>query len=272
MNAVNLLPAKHRPRTPTGGQQGSSYAVIGVLGGLLLMVLLYVLTVNGINSNQSSVDRTKSETAQAKKRAEQLAPYGNFIQVKEQRVASVKDLATGRIDWERLARGLAHVLPEDVWLVSAQASATGQNQSGGGASTPAPAPPAGSSGGSGSSGSSSTPPAASSSDGTGAPSLNLTGCAPTHPQVAVTLVRLRHLPAVADVELHSITKPENAASASAAPPAPGAAPSSGGGQDCGQVNGNPSYKFEATVTFKPLSTPAPGQGEDKVPAALGGGA
>jgi hypothetical protein len=38
------------------------------------------------------------------------------------------------------------------------------------------------------------------------------------------------------------------------------------------MKGKSSYKFEASVTFKPLSSATPGQGEDKVPAALGGGA
>jgi hypothetical protein len=272
VNAVNLLPAKHRPRTPTGGQQGSSYAVIGVLGGLLLMVVLYVLTVNGINSSQEAVDRTKAETVQAKKRAEQLTPYGNFIQVKEQRVQSVKELATGRIDWERLARGLAHVLPADVWLISASASSTGQTSGGG--STPAasaPAAPSGS-GGSGGSGAAASPPPASGGGEAKSPSMVLTGCAKSHPEVAVTLVRLRHLPGVSDVKLASIAKPDNAGAAGA--PAPGAAPTAGGGGGataCGPINGKPAYKFEATVTFKPQPGSTPAEGGDKVPASLGGG-
>jgi hypothetical protein len=268
VNAVNLLPAKHRPRTPTGGQQGSSYAVIGVLGGLLLMVLLYVLTVNGINSSKESVARTKAETAQAKKRAEQLTPYGNFIQVKEQRVSSVKQLATGRIDWERLTLGLAHVLPEDVWLISANASATGQG--GSGSPTPSssgPAPSTGAAPGGGSSASS--PPAAGGGDAGAKPTMVLSGCARSHPQVAVTLVRLRHLPAVDDVELSSITKPENT-STGPATTAPGGNTDSGGTSDCGPVKKKATYKFEAKVTFKPQPGSTPEQ--KKVPAALGGGA
>jgi hypothetical protein len=268
VNAVNLLPAKHRPRTPTGGQQGSSYAVIGVLGGVLLMVLVYVLTVNGINSSKESVARTKAETAQAKKRAEQLTPYGNFIQVKEQRVASVKSLATGRIDWERLARGLAHVLPQDVWLISANASATGQGSGGG--STPSTSGPAPStSGPAGGGGASSTPPPSGADAGGAKPTMVLNGCARSHSQVAVTLVRLRHLPAVEDVELSSVTKPENTATTGPTTAAPGAS-TGGGGTDCGPVERKATYKFEATVTFKPQAGSTPT--EKKVPASLGGGA
>ena len=265
MNAVNLLPAKHRPRTPTGGQQGSSYAVIGGLGVVCVMVLLFVLTSNGISSDKLAIARTQAETAQARKQAEQLAPYGNFIQVKEQRVASVKQLATGRIDWERLARGLAHVLPEKVWLLSANASASG-SKSGGGSSSgqsappPAPSAPAPSGGGA-------APPVDPSGPEVVNPELSLVGCAASHPSVAATLLRLRHLPNVEDVELSSIEKPEVQKAAPGATAS--AAPS--GGEDCGSLKKKAVYKWEAKVTFKPQagSTPAP---EQKVPARLGGGA
>ena len=250
MNAVNLLPAKHRPRTPTGGQQGSSYAVIGVLGVALVAVLVYALTVNSINTKKAAVAKTKAETVQAQKRAESLAAYGNFIQVKEQRVSSVKQLATGRIDWERLTLGLAHVLPPKVWLKSVNASSTG-SPNGDGASAGAAA-------------------------GGGSPAMVLTGCAPSQSEVAVTLVRLRHLPNVADVTLASIAKPEAPAAApgaAGAPPAAPAAPAAGqGGQDCGTVKKKPAYKFEATVTFKPQAGSTPPAGEKKVPSSLGGGA
>ncbi|MDQ3936131.1 MAG: hypothetical protein M3340_16025, partial [Actinomycetota bacterium] len=190
MNAVNLLPAKHRPRTPTGGQQGSSYAVIGVLGVALVAVLVYALTVNSINTKKAAVAKTKAETVQAQKRAESLAAYGNFIQVKEQRVSSVKQLATGRIDWERLTLGLAHVLPPKVWLKSVNASSTGD--------------PSGDSGSAG-------------AGAGGSPTMVMTGCAPSQSEVAVTLVRLRHLPNVADVTLASIAKPEAPATAGGPP-------------------------------------------------------
>jgi hypothetical protein len=37
------------------------------------------------------------------------------------------------------------------------------------------------------------------------------------------------------------------------------------------VNGKPTYKFEATVTFKPQPGSTSEAGGDKVPASLGGG-
>ncbi|MEA2367691.1 MAG: hypothetical protein QOH38_409, partial [Thermoleophilaceae bacterium] len=142
MNPVNLLPAKHRPRTPTGGQQGSAYVVVGILGALLVLAVFYVLTVNGVNTNKGKVAEAKAATARAEARAGELGAYGNFSQVKQQRVQSVKQLADGRIDWERLTRGLARLLPNQVWLISASASATGNptSASSGGAPPATPVP------------------------------------------------------------------------------------------------------------------------------------
>jgi Tfp pilus assembly protein PilN len=269
VNAVNLLPAKHRPRTPTGGQQGSSYVVIGVLGAALLMVLMYAVTVNGINEKKGGVARAKAETAQAQKRAQELAPYGNFIQVKQQRVDTVKSKAVGRIDWERLARGLGAVLPEGVWLTKANATTTGSGQpgGGGGASTPPAqsAPPAG--------GGSAPAPSAGGGEEAQAPQMALSGCAPDHVSIATTLVRLRHLPAVTDVTLVSASRPEDAASGPAAGGAPGA--TAGAGDSCGTSKKKTNLKWDVNVTFRPQAgselEQATGE-KDKVPTALGGGA
>jgi Tfp pilus assembly protein PilN len=249
VNAVNLLPTKHRPRTPTGGQQGSAYAVVGVLGIILVMVLAYVLTANGINSKKDAVTRATAETVQAEKRVKELSSYGNFSQVKEQRVSSVKQLAAGRVDWERLARGLAHVLPNDVWLLNAKAEASPASKgASSGASAPAPstAPPAG--------GAAPQPAAQPGAK----PELTLSGCAPDRHRVAVTLVRLRELSGTEDVQLNSFSRAQDAAAGAGA-----------SGTDCGAISKKAAFQWTATVVFKPNPGAAPSDG--KVPARLGGG-
>jgi Tfp pilus assembly protein PilN len=254
VNPVNLLPAKHRPRTPTGGQQGSAYVVVGVLGALLVLVLFYVLTINGVNSRKDQVAQAKAETAELQAQASQLSAYGNFVAIKDQRVQSVKQLADGRIDWERLTRGLARLLPEQVWLISASASASGNPTSPGGAS----------------SGSASD---SSGGDSTAGPKVELVGCAPSHSAVAVTLVRLRELPGTTDVALNSITRPQPTQSTGTGTPTggptggPAPAATAGGDSDCGAVHGEPAAKWDATVSFDAKASTA-GKG---VPRNLGGG-
>jgi hypothetical protein len=196
------------------------------------------------------VARAKAETAQAQSHASNLASYGDFSKVKAERVQSVKELAQGRIDWERLTRGLARVLPDKVWLLTASASADGT-------------PPAGGSGGS-----SPSQPSTSSGSSTAAtgPKVELTGCAPGQTDVAVTLVRLRELSGATDVQLNDITRPQPSSSSAAA--ASGSGDSSG--SDCGQTGSRPNAKWDATITFE--QNPGSATGGDKVPNTLGGGA
>jgi Tfp pilus assembly protein PilN len=248
MKAVNLLPEKHRPRKPTGGQGKSGFVLLGVLGAVLVGVLAYVLTLNSINSSKTKITEATVEAARLNDQANSLGPYGDFAKIKAERVASVKQLAEGRFDYERMVRELAHVLPTGVWLTNASASSTGD------ASATPGAPAAG------------APGAAVPGAG---PSLKLQGCARDQGEVAVTLVRMRELEGATDVTLaHSTAGQDNSATGSSGPVAPTGA-STGGDQSCGETDGKPNYSFEADVTFAPqTSSSEPGN----VPRRLGGGA
>ncbi len=255
MRPVNLLPERLRPRRPTGQLQGSAYVVVGVLGAFLLAVLLYVVTINQINSRTSDVARAESEAQQADARAATLGPFGQFAQVKLTREASVKMLADSRLDWERALREVALVLPPDTWITQLDGSTGSQSADSSSASS------------SGSNGSS--PTTASSSTSSGKPTLKLVGCAIEQPDVAVLLVRLRRLHGVEDVDLAESGREETESSGS------GTSGSSGGGSDTsGSVDNGcgHDFKFDLTVTFKLDSADAPVAKEaKKVPAVLGGG-
>ena len=261
MKAVNLLPEKHRPRQPSGGQGKGGYVVLGVLGAVLVGVLVYVLTLNTINDSKSKIKEATAEAARLNDEASSLGPYGDFAKIKADRVQSVMTLAQGRFDYERLVRELAEVLPPDVWLVNASASATGDPSSTT-TSTPAPPAPAGGSGGTtGTSGTAATTtPAAPTS-----PTLKLDGCARDQSQVAVTLVRLRELQGATDVSLDHSTRGQDAGGSA---PAVAAGASGGGDAGCGTTNGKPNYSFEANVTFEAPSASQP----TTAPNRLGGGA
>ncbi len=236
MKAVNLLPERHRPRRASGGKSGSSYVVLGVLGALLVALVVYVLTLNSINSGRDQIAVAKAETEQAQAQTRSLSAYGDFAKVKEKRVAAVTQLAKGRFDWERLVRELAHVLPENVWLVKTDASAAGDVDG------------------------ADTKDAASA----GAPVVKLSGCARDQSQVAVTLVRLRELQGADDVKLDRSAKPTEDGSSSSS--------SSAGTDGCGETHGRPNYAFDAVVTFEPTATTAGDKSSEKAPASLGGGA
>jgi Tfp pilus assembly protein PilN len=248
MRPVNLLPERLRPHRPTGQLQGSAYAVVGVLGALALTVLLYVVTLNQVNSRTSDTARAESEAQQAEARAATLGPFGQFAQVKITREQSVKLLAEGRIDWERAVRELALVLPPDTWITDLDGS-SGAAPAGGSSETSGQAP--------------SGPSTAAASSGK--PTLQLVGCAIDQRDVAVLLVRVRRLHGVEDVDLAESGREETETGG-------GGDTSGAGGADRFEEKCGHDFKFDMTATFVPDGPTAPKvTGTKKVPASLGGG-
>lgn len=185
MRPVNLLPGRYRPARATGERPGIGYAAIGTLAVLLLMVVLYVITQNGINDAKDKTAKAQAEAAVAQAKVGQLQAYGNFASLKQARFSAVAGIAEVRFDYERLMREMALVLPHNTYL-------TGFTAAAGGAA-------------------SGTTTAAAGTATASGPAVSLSGCAPSHPGVATAIVRLRKLHNVQDVNLSSSAK------ASAAP-------------------------------------------------------
>lgn len=173
MRPVNLLPARYRPRSGGSGDSKTSYIALGVLALLVLAVFGYVVSANKVSSANSQIAETRQRITEAQTQAVTLQEFGDFAGIKEARLSAVQSLATARIDWERLFRELAHVLPESVWLTEFQS--TSSDADGGGEIQPV---------------------------------LTLTGCAKDHEQVADAMVRLRELHVAEDVELTSTVASE----------------------------------------------------------------
>jgi len=181
MKAVNLLPDARRRSARGNAMAGGAYALIGVLGVLLVMVLAYTVTSNQSNAKTAKAAAVKQQADQAEARARSLGAFANFTDVKKTRSASVKQLAAGRFDWERMVRELAAVFPRGGWIQEVKSSATGTAQG----ST------AGAAGGK---------PAK--------PSMELIGCLPKQSDVAALMVRLRRLYLAEDVALKQSVQSE----------------------------------------------------------------
>jgi Tfp pilus assembly protein PilN len=169
MRPVNLLPESQRRRKPESDGQ-SAYVVLGVLALLVAMTGLYVMVSNQVTNREAAAASASAEAGQLEAQAASLGAFGDFAQVKETRLASVRQLAESRFDWERLMLELARVLPSDGWLQSAEASATGS-------------------------------PDEEAASATGGPTATLSGCLPRQPDVADLMLRLRRMHRVEDVAL-----------------------------------------------------------------------
>jgi Tfp pilus assembly protein PilN len=171
MRPVNLLPESQRRRTPTGGGK-SAYAVLGVLAVLLAMTAAYVFTGNQATERADAAAEASAEADRLEAQVANLGAFGNFAQIKETRLASVRQLAAQRFDWERLMLELARVLPADGWLQTASASTSGEEDA-----------------------------AAASTSVAVAPAATLGGCLPRQSDVADLMLRLRRLHRAVDVTL-----------------------------------------------------------------------
>ncbi len=183
MRPVNLLPEQHRARA-SSGRAGGAYVVLGVLGALVVMVVVYALTANQVNSRKTETAKASQEAQTLEARTASLDRFGDFSQVKQTRLASVRELAGGRFDWERFMRELSLVLPRGSWIKEVDASATGSADESGDEGQPS-----------------------------GQPSAKLTGCARKQPETARLMVRLRRMHRVDDVALKESAQESNGGAA-----------------------------------------------------------
>jgi Tfp pilus assembly protein PilN len=229
---VNLIPQDQRRRGASdSGGKGAPIA-LGVLGGLLVMVVGYVLISNTVTERKDETKAVSAEADRVEAQAGQQNNYANFAQIAQTRMQSVSQVATTRFDWERFMRELSRVMPEGSWLQSADASVTGQPTS---------------------AGSTTSGPTTAATAAVPQPAATLIGCTPSQDDVARMMVRLGQLHRVEDVKLNESTEGE-------------------GEQETSLSNCGAHYTFNLTVEFAAAepSREAP-LGTTGVPASLGGG-
>jgi Tfp pilus assembly protein PilN len=230
---VNLLPPSARPYVSSGGKSNSTYALLGVLALLVVAAVVDVSAANKITTSKDQIQTAQAEQAQAQAKAASLQTYGTYSQIASTRISTVASLAVGRIDYERLMRETARVLPSNVWLNSMDAEA---GTGGGTSATPTAAP----------------------ATGSGQPTVHLIGCAKNQDDVAATLVRLRAIHGSDDVALNTSTKPLGVT----------ASATSGDGSTTGCGT---NYAFDILVNLEASKINGAGDFGDKVPSNLGGG-
>jgi Tfp pilus assembly protein PilN len=254
MRAVNLLPpdlrrtvktAARRPAAPAPSGPGA-FLVLGALALAVVALAGYVLTTNTVRQREAELaDVSVRQTATAA-RAAQLKPYADFQALSEARVATVRDLAAKRFDWEMALRDLSRAIPADVTLLKldgsvSSASSTGGNQLRGALDVPA---------------------------------IELEGCTRDQPSVARLMSRLRNVDGVTRVSLAKSSKSEaqGGGGESAVASGPGVETEAG---PCGQGS-PPSFQivafFERQADKSAAPTGPAAGGAEATPAATTGAA
>jgi Tfp pilus assembly protein PilN len=190
MRAVNLLPPDTRGASKVSADLGAGpeakggagpIVVLGVLAACVAGAAGYVLTDNTVKQRQADLVEAQAQQQAIARQAAQLKPYADFDAMARSRVATVKDIAGSRFDWEQVLRDLARAIPDDVTLKAL----TGDTANG-----------AGGAGG-----------ASSQLRGAiNAPAITLQGCAPGQTEVSRLLARLHNVQGVTRVTLSKSTK------------------------------------------------------------------
>jgi Tfp pilus assembly protein PilN len=242
---INLIPPEERGDKAAVRTGPIAYLLVGTLALGLAAVTMLVLASNTVSDHKAEVAELSQQEADARARAEQLAPFANFKTVEQQRAATVKSLADSRFDWERVMRELSLVIPGDVWLTELTGSVGGASTTTGDTSTSA----------------------ATGTSSVSGPSLQIIGCAAGQESVAAFLASLRDIDGVTRVGLTSSERPTGESAASS---------------DSGEGAGNsecrtrdPIAKFEIVAAFDEVPTPqvpgaapaAPTATEPAAPAA-----
>jgi Tfp pilus assembly protein PilN len=189
MKAVNLLPPDLRgalksPAVAAAGEPAGGSGAFVVLGALALCVVAlagYVLTTNTIKQREADVAQLEARNASLMAESARLKPYADFQSVAQARIATVRDLATQRFDWEQSFRDLSRALPQDVTVKTLGGSVS--SQSGGGGTDSA---------------------LRAAFD---VPAIQIDGCTADQNAVARMMARLRGVDGVTRVSLQNSTKP-----------------------------------------------------------------
>jgi Tfp pilus assembly protein PilN len=201
MKAVNLLPPDQRGAAKATAvsvaQPGGNgaYAVLGALAIGVVAVAGYVLTSNTVKERQAQLDGLTAREQAAMAKVGDLKPYADFASLANSRVATVKDLAGRRFDWENALRDLSRVIPANVTLSSLNGTVSTENGGTGGSAL---------------------------RSAINAPAITIAGCTDTQRDVAKLMARLRTVDGVTRVSLSKSEKDDVAAptASSSSSPAP----------------------------------------------------
>jgi Tfp pilus assembly protein PilN len=185
---VNLIPPEERRGDAAPSRTGAlSYIVVGVLAAAVLAVTVTVLLNKSISDKEAEVAELEQRESETAARAESLAPFAEFQQIKEARVETVNALADSRFDWERVMIELSKVLPPRVWLINLTGTVSPEVEVEGGASVAL-------------------------RGGVNGPALELVGCAASQRDVARLIAAVGDIDGVTRVSAAKSEKPDTAAS------------------------------------------------------------
>jgi Tfp pilus assembly protein PilN len=171
MKRINLLPSDERVKARR--ERGVVYVLLGLVLLVAALGAVYVWQNNQVSTRTSDLSTVKSSINDVRGEITQLKPYKTLQDQRTAMMASATAIYNSRVTWSSILQEISLVIPDNVILTGLTANVPGSMQAGASASSSA----------------------ASASD------LTLTGCAPTHEDVAAFMTRLGLVPQIMNVSL-----------------------------------------------------------------------
>lgn len=201
MKPVNLLPAGQRTRTLRVKPTRKGLVGVGLVAAVAGMGYWGFSIHQQVGDLDSEIAAVQSEKSQLEAQVGAYAAVQQHRAAQEQKKGLVVGLTNARINWERIIRDTATVMPRQAWLATLKADSPGLS------TTPVPVPAAQPS--TTPSGAGTTAPAPSTGNGPQS-GLHLTGYAYNHRQVAIMMVRLGAVSGLGEPKLtNSTAEPRN---------------------------------------------------------------
>jgi len=190
VRAVNLIPMDSA--RGAGGRFSfddglGAYVVVAVLAVMVAMTGVWAMSKGQLAEQRTELSRVSAEAASAEARSAALKPYTEFAVLRQARIDTVSGLLDGRFDWSRSLRDVGRVIPDHVSITSLVATASAEAKVEGGGS------------------------GQSLRGAAAGPAIDLVGCTRTTAQVADLMIALRAIDGVAQVSLATAEKSDSSA-------------------------------------------------------------
>jgi Tfp pilus assembly protein PilN len=219
MRAVNLIPVEERRNGGAAGNGLGSYIVLAVLALVVAMGAAYTLANRSVSNGRAELASVQAQAQAADAKAQQLASYTSFADLRQKRSATVTSLASSRFDWSHALHEVARTIPSNAWITSLTGTvAPGVALDGGGGGDPL-------------------------RGSIQSPALELVGCTVSQKDVSSVISSLRRIDGVERVSLSSAAKLDPGSDS-------GSASGSSGASDGDCRHGNAHYPmFSMTLFF-----------------------
>jgi Tfp pilus assembly protein PilN len=194
MKRINLLPREQRAKASR--ERGLLYAMLLLVGIVVVLGLLYVQQNSVLNDRQQELDDLQAQSTALQVEIAALQPYQDLQTMRQQMIETATGIYQARVPWSNFLEELSLVIPTDIGLVTLNCIVPAAMQPG-------------------------AAPEEAAAAGSDAVDITFTGQAWSHDDVAEFMTRLGLIPQIQNVLLTTSTGPAESTAVTSSTQTPG---------------------------------------------------